>query len=610
MMIRRLLLQLMAPALGLTMPMVANAAGEATLRVTITDAATVKPTACTVALVNSQGNLITEGMAFSGGFRCDGRFEKRLPAGRTRLRITRGHETRAVERELHLTAGEVVELKVTLERIVNLRRRGWYAGDSHAHMIHGERTIPVTFDDVAQAVRAEDLQYFSLAHDWSLEKPTPEKLSAALAARSTPDCVLTWNLEAPKNYYKGDAGRCLGHCWSVGMRGRTARGEDVIPILLAASAHDYESAKPTYANFESHQLIRSLGGAVSYSHPARWWWGAWGGQGGYPRVEKMRVSNLAVELPLDTLLGPTYDGVDIFTSAGEAAANQKAFELWALLLNHGYRIAPTASSDSCFDRPGGATPGSARTYTFLTGDFSLEKVTRALAAGRNFITTGPLLVALVNGQPPGAVFPTDGQPHRLEIEAWASGADTNGLRRIELLRNGETNRIFTFNPRQTSEGRTNVVLQETNAAWYCVRLIGGDQRQRAYSGVFFFDPPGWKAPARVPATVQARIVEAGSGKLLAGTITEITYLGTLPQPGKPHAIPDGEGQLVVPGTVRLRAEVPGHRALTLSPVLDYPPLAEAITRLEDKDLLDWQTYERVRALLGSVRLTFTMEKLP
>jgi len=49
---------------------------------------------------------------------------------------------------------------------------------------------------------------------------------------------------------------------------------------------------------------------------------------------------------------------------------RRPLELWALLLNHGYRLAATASSDACFDRPGGGVPGSARTYTYLPNGFS------------------------------------------------------------------------------------------------------------------------------------------------------------------------------------------------------------------------------------------------
>src|SRR5262249_38050326 len=154
--------------------------------------------------------------------------------------------------------------------------------------------------------------------------------------------------------------------------------------LMQASAHDYESEKPSYANFESHQLIHAQGGAVFYSHPARWWTGSWGGHGGYPRQERMRVSNMAVELPLDTLIGPTFDGLDLITGPGEFEANEMAFKLWCLLLNHGYRLAGTASSDACFDRIGGANPGVVRTYTYVGEHFSLPKVKHAAAQGANF----------------------------------------------------------------------------------------------------------------------------------------------------------------------------------------------------------------------------------
>ena len=246
----------------------------------VSDASSGQPTPCTVTITDADGQIVIERESFRAGFRCPGRFAKRLPAGPTKVRVTRGFETRAVEKELDLKAGAETQVHVTLERNVDLRKRGWFAGDSHAHMIHGEHTTPVDFDYVALSARAEDLQYLSLAQAWEMPEPTPEALTAELLRRSTADCVLTWNLEAPKNYYQGDAGRCLGHCWPVAMRGRTADGRDVIRLLTDASAWDYESDKPSYANFESHQLIHDQGGRVFYSHPLRWWMGAWGGQGG------------------------------------------------------------------------------------------------------------------------------------------------------------------------------------------------------------------------------------------------------------------------------------------------------------------------------------------
>ena len=579
-----------------------------TLRGIIVDAGTGSATPCTVTVVDAMGRTVSESKSFAGGFRCDGRFTRRLPAGPTRVRLSRGFETRAVERVVNIPTNGEVFVEMRLERVVNLRPRGWHAGDSHAHMIHGEKTIPVDFDFVALSARAEDLQYLSLAQAWTMENPTPEKLEAELGARSVAGTVLTWNLEAPKNYLRGDAGQCLGHGWTLGMRGRSASGEDVIRLLLQASAHDYESDKPRFANFESHQLIHAQGGTTFYSHPARWWTGAWGGQGGFPQQEKKRISNMAVELPLDTLLGPTFDGIDVMTGDGEFTANQMAFELWCLLLNHGYRVAATASSDSCFDRAGGATPGVVRTYTHLDGDFSLPAVARATALGRTFVTSGPLVLASVEGRPPGSAFAADGQSRRLRIEAWASGTEAKGLTRIEILRNGIPVRTNVFSS-PVSSLVTNVSLSEIDSAWYCVRVFGGDpRRQRAVTGAFFFDDKPHQPPAPVPARVQVALLDAITGARLSGSLTELTFHGPLSHEGSRHAIKAGLATVTIPGTARLRAEVVGYQPMILSPFLDHPALVDFITRLTAEDLLKWETFDRVRELLGDVRLTFRLEK--
>lgn len=587
----------------------ASEAPWGTLRATIRDAKTGDLTACTVRITDAKGQVVLESESFLGGFRSHGQFTRKLPAGPTRIRVTRGFETRAVERVVAIPEGGDVPVEILLERLVDLRRRGWYSGDSHAHMIHGERTMPVDFDSIALAARAEDLQYMSLAQAWQMEQPTPEKLEAELGSRSRPDCVLTWNLEAPKNYYLGDAGRCLGHCWMLGVPGRTPDGQDVISCLLEASAHDYEHAKPSFANFESHRLIRQQGGAAFYTHPARWWMGSWGGQGPYPKRENMRISNLAVELPLDTLLGPTYDGVDVITGSGEFQANAMAFQLWCLLLNHGYRVAATASSDSCFDRRGGALPGVVRTYTFLTEAFSLPAVTRATARGHTFVTSGPLLLASVSGAPPGSSVAANDNVHLLEVEAWASGSDAKGLTRLELLRNGvpvQTNLFITPVPRFS----TNFALAETEAAWYCVRVFGGDpQRERALTGAFFFDPSPYRPRAPVPVRAHIRLVDASTGQLLPGSVTEILFATRLSQEGKTHAIQDGEDHLVFPGHARLRAESAGYQPLTLSPFFDFPPLLQYVAELKAEDLVEWKTFEQVRQLLGEVQLTFPLRRI-
>ncbi len=585
-----------------------NAISRAELRVRILSGETGLPVACTVTLVDSTGRLLTEGDGLRGRFRSSGVFARLLLPGPTRLRVTRGPELEAAEKEIDLRAGEIRTIEIKLERRVDLRRRGWFAGDSHVHMIHGERTVAVDFDQLALAAQAEDLQYLSLGQSWALTNPIPERLEAELARRSLPDCVLTWNLEAPKNYYLGDASRCLGHGWTLGMRGRTPDGADSIAMLLQASAGDYESAKPSFANFESHAAIRAQGGVAVYTHPARWWTGPWGGSGGYPRQDRMRISNMAAELPLDVVAGPTFDGIDVITGAGEFGADEKSYRLWALLLNHGYRLAATASSDACFDRPGGAQPGTARLYTFIEGGFSIPAAAQAIVQGRTLATTGPLLLVSVDGRPPGSSFPADGRPRGMRIECWASGAATGGLTRLEILRGGQPFWQYAFSG-QPHRFQTNLTIKEGRTSWYSARLFGSSpQLERAATGAFFFDEKPWRPPDPFQATVHVQVREAGSGRPLDATLTEVNYRGTKPQFGLRHRLAGGSGTIAIPATVRLRAEAEGFTPATLSPFLGFPPLVETVTRLEDKDLLDWQTFERIQALLNCVTLHFDLKR--
>jgi hypothetical protein len=214
----------------------------------------------------------------------------------------------------------------------------------------------------------------------------------------------------------------------------------------------------------------------------------------------------------------------------------------------------------------------------------------------------------VDGQPPGSAFAADDQPHEMRIEAWSSGAVTGGLARVEILRDGRpVQRLAPGDP--FGAFRTNLSIRANQGSWYCVRAFGGnEQRQRAISGAFFFDERPWQPPRPVRAKVQVRVTDARSGRALDATLTEVSYLGAEPQPGAGGAaLPGGLGVVTIPATARLRASAVGYEPLTLSPFFDHPALIEMITRLEDKDLLDWRTFERIRDLLGEVTLTFRLE---
>jgi hypothetical protein len=570
----------------------------------ILDAETKQPVPCTVAIRTSDGALLTEHPSFKGGFRSTGQFEQAVPPGAVTITVSRGFDYVAVERKLNLRERERVELTFELKRRTPLRRQGWYAGDSHAHMAHGERKIAVDFPYVALAARAEGLDYLAIAQWWNLPQVTPELLAQACQQVSTPDFRLSWNMEAPKNYWRGDVSQCMGHGWTLGMRGRTEEGRDAIQELIALSAWDYESEKQPTPNFESHALIHALGGIVSYSHPLRWWRGRWGGQGIYPLEEQKFVSNMAQELPFDTVAGPTYDMLDILMQPNERVANEQAQRLWFMLLNHGYRIAATASSDATFDNEGRGVPGRVRVYTRVAGAPTFDRIAQAMKAGRNFVTSGPLLGLEIGNHQIGDSVRLDKPVQRkARIKAWASGAAGEYLTSVELLRNGEVVKTWPINDRST-EFNTEYELTVAPNTWYIARGFGSNANQIALTNPIYFEASDYRAPQPTPAQVTAVISDAATGQSLDGVCEVIRMVGRSAVKLSQHEFKNGKLTLRAPATARLQVRVPGYAPLTKSIFADCAPLLEMALQMRSEQLLDWQTFEETKRRLAAVQLEF------
>jgi hypothetical protein len=594
-------LTLRSAVLSLVLLLAAATARPATIAGRVIDAETGAPIPATITIRASDGAIVTDHPSFQAGFRSSGTFEKQVPAGETTIVVSRGFDYIPVERRFMLAGDERRNEIFELRRRSPLRREGWYCGDNHDHMIHGERSILVDFPYVALAARAEGLDYLAVAQYWNVSKVSPEELDRVTHALSLPGFTLRWNLEAPKNYWRGDASHTLGHGWTVGMRGRTSDGRDAIAELLALSAMDYESEKLTVPNFEIQALIHSLGGVSVYSHPARWWMGQWGGQGIYPVEENKFISNMAAELPFDTVCGPTYDAIDILMPPQEVKANAEALKLWFLLLNHGYHIAASGSSDATFDRPGGGVPGKVRMYTHLDGDVEMPRVAEAIRAGRSFVTSGPLLVLEIGGHRSGSVLTLPTPAQKGSIRAWA-----DRLTRVELIRNGVVVRVFDAAAGK-AEFTAEFDVSETGPAWYIARCYGSDEMQVAFTNPVWFEPRDWQPPRPARAQVGITVVDS-SGKPLDGDCEVIRMGGQEAVVESRSRFQAGELSLDAPGTARLRVRVPGYRTATQSILMDYAPLRDLTVNMRPEDLTDWGTFEKIRARLREVSLVFHMER--
>lgn len=590
---------------GLGAGLAAAQTARATLIVRVVDARSKGEIPATIAVTPAENRVLTDNQSFLRGIRSDGSLRLIAPPGLTRVTVQRGFDYSSVDHQLDLPAGEIRELVVELERRTPLNGLGWICGDNHVHMIHGEDRVTTDFPYVARACRAEALDYLSLSQRWQLPDESPEALDQACRAVTTPDFLLTWNMEMPKNYLRGDVSHCLGHGWTVGMAGRDSERRNVIDELNAMNAHDYEREKQPAPNFESHAYVHSLGGIVSYTHPCRWGVGRWGGRDGYAVEEKKFISNMAQELPFDTVAGPTYDMIDVLMQTHEAVQNENALRLWFLLQNHGYRIPATASSDTTFDNPGRGVPGAVRVYTRANGPKAIGSIRAAMKAGRNFVTSGPLMLWTVGDYGIGdSVTVASEFRAQSRLQLWASGAPGEYLTKAEIFRNGELWRTLSIGDKSVSADVTFEIVEKADS-WYVARCYGSNDRQVAISNPIYFDAKPYRAPA--PAVARVRLsASASAGRTVNGRCEVLEYIGRFPRVIASHVIHDGRAQFDAPATARVRVSVEGHEPQTKSLFLDDPRLLGPCLDMRVEKMLDWSTYESVRRQLRNVQLEFKL----
>ena len=94
--------------------------------------------------------------------------------------------------------------------------------------------------------------------------------------------------------------------------------------------------------------------------------------------------------------------------------------------------------------------GFSRVYVHLDGPFSFDAWMRGLAAGRSFVTTGPMILAKAEGRWPGAKFPRPNESKEYALECTVLSEQP--LESIELVVNGVVTQRFEPQNKKTSGG--------------------------------------------------------------------------------------------------------------------------------------------------------------
>jgi hypothetical protein len=357
-----------------------------------------------------------------------------------------------------------------------LRERGWYKGDFHAHIIHGENIYKGNVQHLAAICQAEGYDWIYLSGNFANDGAIADYQGIA-EALSHAGFLLRLNMEYPKTIY--------GHVGSVG----------VPPLTIPFDPEKRSNLA------QAREYIQQAGGVAIPVHPL---------YAGILRKDKdsgrefsgMSGRDNALWLLCDPEMMPC---LDLFYQRGNLSRTE---EYWYALLNRGYRIACSASSDAAYDV--GRTPGSGRGATFVKADaLSEAAIVRAFQERRTMIGyDSAALILEIDGKSSGDIIRPGGQ-QLLKVDAYHVPGRQSQLR---IIRNGELFAEKSLRFPDSGHLSLQWPLAEQDNCWYLAIMNppGKNEVDAAASPIYFrtddFVPPEvLPCPKELPADLRERI---------------------------------------------------------------------------------------------------------
>ncbi len=451
------------------------------------DGATKRPIFGRIVLKNAAGEVLG-----STGYRTlNGRFVPPegwtlpLPKGTYSLHADAGFEFFAHD-ETWIHDGAAKD--VSLQRWVDLRKEGWYAGGDHNHLNregagdknYGKTQVTLEFAAALHASRGWSFYSAGGGGPWRIDAGggdlhggrRTEAAAAAWNAKYGAHLRLGWNNEAIKCRY--------GHVWTLGadMAGQTYPYTDKPGDAWWAFYDDSwdpwqtgDKSKPLgpfkssqWDNppvFDCIQSWRDRGILSIYAHPTRSF-----------RIGKNLVSNIAAEFPFDLLAGAPVGGLAVMGDVPDHAGDQA---LWFAALNEGFRVPGLAENDTVFGSPD-IRHGPHATYVHVPDmgpTIDMKKIVDAIGAGRVFASSGAFCRIEAAGK-------------EIKVVAHASADPNDALDRLEVIADGKVAHAFSAAGKRSFEG----TWTSTAARWALVKAVCRNRSAVAItSPVYFGKPP-------------------------------------------------------------------------------------------------------------------------
>lgn len=411
------------------------------LEIRAVDGETGEPLAVRMHLRNARGKPVRPPRvpAWHDHFGFDGRILLDLSNGDYEFDIERGPEYKIVSGNFTISSGASDSKTVELKRFVNLKKEGWYSGDLH---------IGRPLKDMPLLMLADDLHFAAVATP-GLGEPRQFAPARFLAGGATYDDrggggLLLFHAPAPPTLATAtrEYPSAVDFLKAVKKAPSGASRDADSPSMVAPHA---DAARPFSWDLPVWVASRRLDSvAIAHSHLQR------DGMltqeaGGYPR---------------DSAFYPNPHGIARWS-----------LDIYSKLLDCGLRLPPSAGSGS------GWAPnpvGYNRVYVHCQGEPTWESWWEGLRAGRSFVTNGPLLRPLVNGELPGYTFQAyPGEKVELSIALQLSMRER--VEYLEIIKDGKIVQETRLADWVKNQGELPVVPFD-RSGWLAIRAITNNPR--------------------------------------------------------------------------------------------------------------------------------------
>ncbi|MCL2352316.1 MAG: CehA/McbA family metallohydrolase [Firmicutes bacterium] len=323
------------------------------------------------------------------------------------------------------------ELEIVLKEIIDPRSLGLYSFDAHSHVSRDDTLKTGDLLTASTVMRSEGFDFFFAGSPYDNEshmeyinrnftRPEPyrERFAAELRRAGGGGFVPDIGNEMIKCRY--------GHVFLMNFEQRPPFSR-YFDHAFDPWLFDKQGDEPPYEIDYIHEALRREKGENSvavFAHPTSWWW----------HDNGEFITNIAATLGFELLAG----SVDAMVVMGYQNDKKYYQELWFDALRNGYFLPGTAETDAAFD----TVPGHLEHKTYTKAEaFDIGALCRAVKAGRNMVSSGPLLTLTANGGQPGDVLPfARGEPVLLGISAYACCQAP--ISKVQIIMNGEIHREY------------------------------------------------------------------------------------------------------------------------------------------------------------------------